>query len=246
VTSGDTPDTLAEREANRKAREAILKDNSKPLVLTQNTVERKRDGTLLQYIKSITVKDLKQFAAAAMFNGELPAMQANSNAKSRVPADSNDDPSSALGVATAAAAASDFAYSPELPPATGAAPSPSPNPAASSSLPMNSSNPSGVLDGVDAVVAGRKLLHGSSGNGGRHLTQVIPNNLRRISPTTGFPWHNVGRIMYSTGGVCSGTHVSPDDAATAAHCVYKHASQRWSPVTDFVPGKDGGKEPYGR
>jgi glutamyl endopeptidase len=85
--------------------------------------------------------------------------------------------------------------------------------------------------GVASAPAGRSVL----GADGR--TQV--------DPTTGNPSRFIGQIVIG-GSICTGWLVDADTVITAGHCVSNGAGTFFDVNTmTFIPGRNGGTEPYG-
>lgn len=107
------------------------------------------------------------------------------------------------------------------------------------------------------VGAGTSAKHGNSSFPGNVTSppsmqrgrKLLQDNRFRISSTTSWPWRALGYLSYKKGGSnwrCSGTLVSPDDVLTAAHCLVDSVTGEQYTDIEFIPGKSGSYEPYGR
>jgi len=61
-----------------------------------------------------------------------------------------------------------------------------------------------------------------------------------------FPYRAIGKLYISGAGTCTASVISPNNIlATAAHCVFNRATNRWYPGWTFVPADRNGAAPYG-
>jgi V8-like Glu-specific endopeptidase len=80
---------------------------------------------------------------------------------------------------------------------------------------------------------------------GKAWSNNIDNRVRLSTVGVGtsqWPWRTIAQL----GGGCSGTLVGPRHVVTAAHCIYRRDTNRWSSGFNVVPGQSGGVSLYGR
>jgi glutamyl endopeptidase len=74
---------------------------------------------------------------------------------------------------------------------------------------------------------------------------IPPDDRRRVSPTTGFPYRAIV-LVTSDAGRCTGWLYGRDVVATAGHCVHSGGSGgAWYSNVRVYPGRDGQASPYG-